>query len=76
MNKLRLMTFLFLITFIESVQACPGCAGSMGNPKDKYLVYILSVFILLCYIPFYYLYKTIIKYRNFNEIIENVKEAE
>ncbi|CBW25144.1 putative membrane protein [Halobacteriovorax marinus SJ] len=48
----------------------------MGNPKDKYLVYILTGFIILCYIPFYFLYKTIIKHKNFNETIENAGKAE
>lgn len=36
--------------------ACPNCAGS-DNAKDKYTVYILAVFILLIYIPFYILFK-------------------
>ncbi|ATH06576.1 hypothetical protein BIY24_01045 [Halobacteriovorax marinus] len=76
MNIIRLVTFTILMFFVESSYACPGCAGSMGNPKDKYLVYILTGFIILCYIPFYFLYKTIIKHKNFNETIENAGKAE
>ncbi|PIK14553.1 hypothetical protein [Halobacteriovorax sp. JY17] len=76
MNKLRLITFISLITLLESAHACPGCAGSMGNPRDKYLVYILTVFIILCYIPFYFLYKTIIKHRDFNNHIDHAGKAE
>ena len=47
--------------------ACPGCAGSMNNPKDARLVWILIIFIILIYIPFYILYRTIIKNRNLNK---------
>jgi hypothetical protein len=72
MKKISLYFTLFLITILETAHACPGCAGSMNNPKDKYLVYILTAFIALCYIPFFIIYRTIIKHRNFNEQIENV----
>lgn len=51
--------------------ACPACAGSLQNPKDKYLVYSLIVFIVLIYIPFYLLYRTIIKNRHLNELKES-----
>lgn len=44
--------------------ACPMCAGSKNNPEDQYLVYILMGFIALTYIPFFIIYKTIIKNRN------------
>ena len=32
--------------------ACPGCAGSMDNPKDLTYVYVLAGFIALIYVPF------------------------
>ncbi|EQC47069.1 hypothetical protein M899_0210 [Bacteriovorax sp. BSW11_IV] len=50
--------------------ACPACAGSLQNPKDKFLVYSLMIFIALIYIPFYLLYRTIYKNRNLNQITE------
>lgn len=56
---------------LEMVMACPSCMGSMDDPKSGNLVYILGGFIVLTYIPFYLIYKTIIKNRNFNEQIEN-----
>ncbi len=63
--------FIAFLFILESAMACPGCAGSMNNPKDKYLVYILMGFIALCYIPFYFIYRLIIKHRNFNEQLED-----
>ncbi len=42
--------------------ACPGCVGA--NPQDKYLVYILGGFVLLTYIPFYFLFRMIAKNKN------------
>lgn len=72
MRRAHLLLLIFLITTLETAHACPGCAGSMNNPKDKYLVYILSAFIVLCYIPFYIIYRSILKHKNFNEQIENV----
>lgn len=46
--------------------ACPMCAGSDLNPADKYLVHILGGFIILTYIPFFLLYKMVIKNRHLN----------
>jgi hypothetical protein len=76
MNNILSKLFLCFLFILESVNACPGCAGSMNNPKDKYLVYILMGFIALCYIPFYIIYRTIIKHRNFNEQLEDAVQPE
>jgi hypothetical protein len=45
--------------------ACPACAG--GNPgadgtKPPYTLIILGIFILLTYIPFYFLFRAAKKY--------------
>ena len=59
--------YILLLTFFSSdIYACPGCAGSMDNPKDAYTVYILMAFLGLTYIPFSIIYRTIIKNRNLN----------
>ncbi|OIQ18580.1 MAG: hypothetical protein BM556_10015 [Bacteriovorax sp. MedPE-SWde] len=63
---MKALYVLLLILFTDFVMACPGCAGSMNNPKDARLVWILIIFIILIYIPFYILYRTIIKNRNLN----------
>ena len=73
--KVKIFTFFF---FLYSGQAlsCPGCAGSMENPIDKWYVIIISIFILLCYIPLSLIFKTFHKYRNINALpeTESVKE--
>lgn len=60
--------FLTLIIFLFPVisTACPGCAGSMDNPKEVYKVYVLMGFILGTYIPFYLIYSTIFKNKSLN----------
>lgn len=57
---------LVLMTFITSgeLYACPMCAGQ--NPNDKYYLYVVGVFILLIYIPMFYMFKTFIKFKNIN----------
>jgi hypothetical protein len=60
------LLFVTLLLFADYVLACPGCAGSMGNEKDARLVYILAGFIVLTYVPFYVLYRTIVKNRDLN----------
>ncbi len=65
-----IVTFVYLF-FLEAALACPSCMGSMDDPKSGNLVYILGGFIVLTYIPFYLIYKTIIKNRNFNEQVED-----
>lgn len=57
---------LFFIFMSDVLLACPTCMGSDPNSNDSRVVYILSGFILLTYIPFYFIYKTIIKNRDFN----------
>jgi hypothetical protein len=57
--------------FVEVSMACPGCAGSMDDPYKGNIVYILGGFILLTYIPFYLIYRTIIKNKNFNQKLED-----
>ena len=70
--KAIITTILYFITvFAGEALACPACAGSLQNPKDKYLVYSLIVFIVLIYIPFYLLYRTIIKNKDLNELKES-----
>jgi len=57
-----------LLLFIGSSQVwgCPGCLATSKDGSNDLTVYILGIFILLCYIPLYSLFKTIIKYRNIN----------
>lgn len=57
---------LLVLSSMQYAYACPMCAGSDLNPGDKYLVYILGSFILLTYIPFFFLYKMVIKNRHLN----------
>ncbi len=55
---------LFLISF--QAWGCPGCLASSKDGSADLTVLILGIFILLCYIPFYALFKTIIKYKDIN----------
>lgn len=63
-NKLVYLLTVFLVS--GQAFACPMCAGAKGNEGSQYLVYILMGFVLLTYIPFYFIYRTIIKNRNPN----------
>ncbi|MBC96141.1 MAG: hypothetical protein CME63_00180 [Halobacteriovoraceae bacterium] len=65
---------LTLILLSCEIMACPGCAGSMENSKQGNLVPILIIFIALTYIPFFLIYKMIIKHRNFNDSLNSELE--
>ena len=54
--------------YTDVVLACPTCIGSGNNPKAGNIVYILGGFIILTYIPFYLIYRMIIKHRNVNNV--------
>lgn len=73
-------TLFILTSFFLAVPqwalACPACAGSLTNPKDRYLVYILGVFVLLTYIPMYFLYRMIKKNKDLNEQIAAASSGE
>jgi hypothetical protein len=71
---MKKLWFVCLFLLPSLILACPGCAGSMDNPKDKYTAYVLMGFIALTYIPFYIIYSTIIKNRNCNNLEKNLKE--
>ena len=73
--KYRLLLILFLIS--NKIMACPGCVGSMENSKQSNLVPILCIFVVLTYVPFYLIYKTIIKHRDLNkELAAELKSLE
>jgi hypothetical protein len=63
MKNFLLILFLIVPTL---VLACPGCVGTSKNTGSDYTTYILGVFILFTYFPLYYLFKTIIKYKDIN----------
>lgn len=72
------MKYTLLLTLIlasSKIMACPGCAGSMENSKQGNLVPILIIFIALTYVPFYLIYKTIIKHRNLNQVLNEELES-
>ena len=46
------------------LQACPMCSGQ--DPRDKNYIYVIGGFILLIYVPMFYLYRTIAKLKNIN----------
>lgn len=73
MEKIKYLVLIFLV---ELTYACPGCAGSMNNPKDGRLVWILCAFILFTYIPFYILYRTIVKNRHLSGNVPTVTNEE
>lgn len=52
---------------MELIGACPSCVGSMENPKQSNVTWLLGLFILLTYIPFYFIYRIIIKNRHANQ---------
>lgn len=62
--------FLSILFYIipSLAAACVGCAGSMDNPRDLTYIYVLGGFILLIYIPFYIIYRTIKKNEGANEL--------
>lgn len=63
---LKKLISLFFLSFLVSGEllACPMCSGQ--DPRDKYYIYIIGVFILAIYIPMFYLLKTVLKYKNIN----------
>jgi hypothetical protein len=75
MKYRALVTILFSLFFTTVLLACPMCGGELeGSSNRSYMVYILGAFVLLTYIPFYMLYKTVYKYRNINKIPEETTE--
>lgn len=63
----KVLAYLFIFSS-PALWACPMCAGSASNPGDQYIVYILGGFVLLTYIPFFLLYRMVIKNRNLNKM--------
>ncbi|MBH48124.1 MAG: hypothetical protein CME71_08135 [Halobacteriovorax sp.] len=64
MNKV--IALIFSAFMWGQAFACPMCAGSKTSEADQNLVYILMIFIALIYIPFFIIYRTIIKNRHPN----------
>jgi hypothetical protein len=50
--------FIFIFSFLSfAAWACPGCAGGSADNKSMNTIWILGIFIVLTYIPFYLLYR-------------------
>ncbi|MBP9681464.1 MAG: hypothetical protein KBD76_08665 [Bacteriovorax sp.] len=64
MNKKLLSVFILTLIHSGGLMACPMCSGQ--DPRDKYYIYIVGVFILLIYFPMFYMFKTFFKLRNIN----------
>lgn len=61
----KIISILFLTTMASGeLLACPMCSGQ--DPRDKYYIYVIGVFILGIYFPMFYLFKTFMKYKNVN----------
>lgn len=70
MLKNKLIILLFA-SMTGPLWACPGCAGSMDNPKDLTYIYVLAGFIALIYIPFFIIFRVIKQNKD-----ANLSEAE
>ncbi|MFA6237432.1 MAG: hypothetical protein WC635_08915 [Bacteriovorax sp.] len=64
MNKKFLTIFFLSLIASGDLLACPMCAGQ--DPRDKYYLYVIGVFVLFIYFPMFYLFKTFIKHKNVN----------
>lgn len=64
MTKKFISIFFFCFLISGKLLACPMCSGQ--DPRDKYYIYVIGVFILLIYFPMFYLFKTVMKYKNIN----------
>lgn len=59
--------YLFILALpLGQALACPGCAGSMDNPRDLTYIYVLAGFIALIYIPFFIIFRVIKKNKDAN----------
>ena len=54
---------LFFLFSFSKILACPNCAGSLDDPKALSTAYILMGFIILTYIPLFFIYRVIYKHR-------------
>lgn len=64
MIKKVLSIFFFSFFIMGELMACPMCTGQ--DPRDKYYIYIIGIFVLLIYVPMFYLFKTAMKHKNVN----------
>jgi hypothetical protein len=68
MKFLRYFLCMGSLFFCELSFCCPACAGTLNNPNDKYVLLVIGIFIAFTYIPFYLIWRLIIKNRNLNKI--------
>lgn len=66
MNFAKAISIFLLVSV--AVLACPMCNSSSTGNKDINLTYVIIGFIFLCYIPMYYIFKTVIRHKKINEI--------
>lgn len=68
---MKYLSSILLFLFSSSVWACPYCAGTDQGGKGMTTVIVLGIFILAAYIPFFLIFRKIIKLRNLNNVHKN-----
>ena len=68
MRSVAVTFIVFLLSAFQKVMACPGCADVVGNIRESYVPYVVMTFIFLVYIPYYFIFRVIMKNRNVNAI--------
>jgi len=66
---MRFITLLLLF-MTSTVWACPNCHAYGDANKPPYTIIILGLFILITYIPFYFLFSAAKKYDPKNNVEE------
>lgn len=67
------MRFIILLSLFmtSTVWACPNCHAYGDANKPPYTIIILGIFILITYIPFYFLFSAAKKYDPKNSVEES-----
>ena len=75
MTKIIFFIFSYILA-IGPLLACPGCAGSMDNPRDLTYIYVLGGFVALIYIPFFIIFRVINKNKDSNLTEQEALESD
>ncbi|MBT3981341.1 MAG: hypothetical protein HOE90_08300 [Bacteriovoracaceae bacterium] len=68
---MKILSLILGAFWINFAMACPYCAGSNPDARDKYTVFILLIFIVACYVPLAMLFNLMRKNRALNNIEKN-----
>lgn len=76
MKKYITLFFVGPLLGLTDLMACPYCASMVQGSENDKTVYVLGAFVIFTYIPGYFVYRLIRKYKKLEEALNEKNQVQ